>query len=61
MNPYKFHGQCGRLVMRVIANSLNVNVKDVYKIVKSIDTTYTNSDIVLKNGRKYKLTLKEIK
>ncbi len=58
MNSWKFHSHSSRLVYQAIATKLNLNYTDFYKSLKDFDLI--NSNILTKDGKKYKLVLEEI-
>lgn len=60
MNPYKFNSNSNSnsqwYLRNLIAKALNIELNEVYKIVKTIN----NNIIELHSGEKYKLTLEKI-
>lgn len=58
MNSWKLNGIAGHLTRRAIIEKLSITFTEIYKTVKSIDN---NGIIETKDGKKYKLELKEIK
>lgn len=57
MNSWKLNGQAGHLAKEAITKGLNISFMDLYKTVKNID----NKGIIeTKDGKKYKLELKQI-
>ena len=58
MNSYKLNGKAGHLFRSAICKHLEIKNTEIYKTVKDIDR---NGVIELKDGRKFKIILKEIK
>jgi predicted transcriptional regulator len=58
MNSWKLNGMAGHLARQAIYRGLDIHHTEIYKVVKSV-----NNDGVIETheGKKYKLTLKEIK
>jgi hypothetical protein len=57
MNAFKFNSMCGVLVRSVVCKQLDIHWTDVYK---NVDNVKTNGEIHTKDGKIYKLQLKEI-
>lgn len=57
MNSYRLNGMAGHLTRQAIIKGLNLEWNMLYKTVKSIDNDGT---ILLHDGRKFKLELKEL-
>jgi hypothetical protein len=58
MNSYKLNGIAGHLCRSAIVNGLNITFCNIYKEVSHV----TNDDIiVIKDGRRFKLKLEQVK
>ena len=57
MNSYKLNSRANYYIRKCISEYLNIHIADVYKTVKTIDE---NHIITTDDGKKYKLTLKEL-
>jgi len=57
MNAYRMNSIAQYLLRSCIAEGLNINISDVYKQIKSIDSRRI---IEAKDGKKYKLELKRV-
>ena len=60
MNAYKLNGIVGHLLRRAICKKLQIHHTDIYKVVSDAYTTSEESIIETKEGKKYKITLKQI-
>ena len=58
MNAYKLNGNASNWFRSAICKHLGVSHFDIYKTIQDISR---NGVIYLKDGRKFELTLKEIK
>lgn len=58
MNSWKLNSMAGHFFRQIICKGLNIPHTEIYKVVKSIDN---DSIIETHDGKKYKLTLEEIK
>lgn len=58
MNSWRLNGMAGHLARTAINKGLAIHHTEIYKIVKSISIDGT---IETHDGKKYKLTLEEIK
>jgi hypothetical protein len=58
MNSYKLNGQAGHHFRTAICKFLGIHHTEIYKTVKDIDR---NGVIELKDGRKFKIVLEELK
>lgn len=58
MNSWRLNGMAGSLARQAIYRGLDIHHADIYKVVKSVNADGT---IVTHEGKKYKLTLTEIK
>lgn len=58
MNAYHYHGQAGRFLTNAIAKGLGIAYSNVLKVVKEL---HNGGVIETKDGKKYQLTLTEIK
>lgn len=57
MNSWKLNSISNCLVRNAISVFFNIQITDVYKMVKSINN---NHIITMSNGEKYELTLKKV-
>ena len=57
MNSYKLNGIAGHLTRTVIVEGLGITPTEIYRVVKEVDI---DKNIILHDGRKFKLVLKEI-
>ena len=57
MNAYRLNGLAGHYFRQAIVKGLNINWNEIYKIVKSIDQ---QGIIETKDGKKYKVELREL-
>ncbi len=58
MNSWKLNGMAGHLARQAINRGLDLHHTQIYKVVKSVSVDGT---IETHDGKKYKLTLEEIK
>jgi hypothetical protein len=58
MNSWKLNGMAGHLARQAINRGLNIHHTEIYKVVKSVSA---DGIIETHDGKKYKLTLTEIK
>jgi sugar-specific transcriptional regulator TrmB len=58
MNSWKLNGMAGHLTRQAIIRGLNIPCTQIYKVVKSVSA---DGLIETHEGKKYKLTLEEIK
>ena len=58
MNSWKLNGMAGHLARQAICRGLGIHHTEIYKIVKSVSN---DGVIETHEGKKYKLTLEEIK
>ena len=58
MNAYKLNGGAGHWFRSAIYKHLEISHLDIYKIIQDISRSGV---IYLKDGRRFKLTLKELK
>lgn len=57
MNAYRFNSMAQYYLKKAISEQLNINISDIYKIVKNIEGNIVET----KDDKKYKITLTEIK
>jgi len=57
MNAYTFNGQTGHLVRTAMVQQLEITYREIYSKVLGITP---DGVIILKDGRKFKVTLTEI-
>ncbi len=57
MNAYKLNGQAGHHFRVAVCKKLNIRGTEIYKAVKDISR---DGVILTKDGKKYKLELKEL-
>lgn len=61
MNAYKLNGMAGHYFRMTIVKYLKIHWTDIYKTVSKIESSENNPCIITtKEGKKYKLVLKEI-
>jgi hypothetical protein len=58
MNSWKLNGHAGHIFRKTVCDSLKIHHTEIYRKVKDIDTY--KGIITMKDGKKYKLELKEI-
>lgn len=58
MNSWKLNSSSSYLVRKAISTFFNIPFTDVYKIVKTIESP---DKIITKDGKKFQLTLTEIR
>ena len=58
MNSFKLNGMAGHITRYAISQGLGIQHNDIYKTIKDISM---GGIIETKDGKKYKLELKEIK
>jgi hypothetical protein len=58
MNSYKFNGIAGHVFRKALVDNLNITFKNIYREVKDIES---NGNIIMKDGRKFKLKLEQLK
>lgn len=59
MNSWKLNGISGHMFRQAIINYFKLEPSSIYRAIKDIDNV--NNTVTMYDGKKYKLTLKEIK